>query len=553
MGTRFTVILGFILVAYSFLLFHLYEVQFSQGEYYQAKAASQEFASSLLRVKRGVIYFTNKNNERIPVGISKDFPVIYAVPKDVKDVKAVALLLASKLDIPVEEIEKKLSKEKDPYELIGDRISSEVARSIDNLKMKGIYVTTEPRRFYPFGTRAAHLLGYVGPAPQGTGTEGHYGIEGLYNDYLAGISGALENKKITQPVPGKDLTLTLDSNIQNEAERILENLVAKHKAEGGDIIVEDPQTGKILAMASRPGFDPNNYREAKIGNFLNPTIQEIYEPGSIFKVITMAAGIDSGKIAPDTTYVDTGTLTLNGRTIENYDLKTKGPYGKVTMANVIEHSINTGAVFAQRTIGRDIFKQYVERFGFGEKTGIDLLGELKGNIRRLSSKEKDIAFATASYGQGVATTPLEVINAIAALANGGKLMRPYVNAELAPQVIRTVVTKTTAGKVTDMMISAVDKAEIAKIKSYTIAGKTGTAYIPDFKKGGYTDDVINTYVGFGPTKNSRFVILVKLDKPEGAPVASLTVVPAFRDLAQFILNYYNIPPDRLDAEQGEPL
>ena len=212
--------------------------------------------------------------------------------------------------------------------------------------------------------------------------------------------------------------------------------------------------------------------------------------------------------------------------------------------------MNTGAVFVERRMGRDLFKNYVQKFGFGEKTGIGLLGEVAGDIRRLSPKEKDIAFATAAYGQGIAVTPLELINAVSAVANGGTLMRPYVDASLSPSVVRSVVSKDATKKVTEMMVSAVTKAKVAEISGYAIAGKTGTANVPDFKNGGYTDDVINTYVGFAPAANPRFSVLIKLDEPLGKQLAGVTVVPAFREIAEFTLNYYNVPPDRLEKADG---
>jgi cell division protein FtsI (penicillin-binding protein 3) len=215
------------------------------------------------------------------------------------------------------------------------------------------------------------------------------------------------------------------------------------------------------------------------------------------------------------------------------------------MTNVIEHSINTGAVFAERRIGRDIFVKYVKDFGFGEKTGIDLPGEVAGNLGNLSPKAPDINFATASYGQGVAVSPIEIVSAVSAIANGGLLMRPYLNANLQPTVIRRVISPETAKAVAGMMISAVDKAGAAGIKGYSIAGKTGTAFIPNFQGGGYTDKVIDSYVGFGPASSPKFIILIKLDGLDSSQLAALSVVPAFRELAQYILNYYDIPPDRL--------
>lgn len=545
MGFRFTAVIGAFVIGYSSLIFQLYRLQIGYGEYYQAKAASQYEATAFLEAKRGTIYFTEKNGNKLATGINKDFPVVFAVPKDIADAREAANTVAQILGEPVPELLEKLSKEDGEYKLLKRKVDPDVARKIDALKMKGIYTSTESLRFYPLGGAAAHLLGFVGPDEEGNGKSGHYGIEKFYEERLAGTAGELKSTKLVPPEAGEDLALTIDPTIQIETERILDDLIGKYNAKGGGAIVMDPKTGAILAITGKPDFDPNDYGKYPLKNFLNPMVQEIYEPGSVFKVLTMAAGIDSGKITPETTYVDTGSLVINGRRIQNYDLKEKGPYGRISMTKVIERSVNTGAVFAEREMGRTIFTKYMEKFGLGEKTKIDLPGELPGDIRNLNSKARDIAFATASYGQGVAVTPVGMISAIAAIANDGELVRPYVNAELTPQTVRRVLRKATADKVTGMMISAVDKAEVAKINGYSIAGKTGTAFIPDFEKGGYTERVINTYVGFGPASNPRFIVLVKLNEPEGNPVAGLTVVPAFRDLAQFILNYYNVPPDRI--------
>lgn len=545
MVLRFSILTFLIVVAYSFLAFNLYDVQIRKGDYYLARAGSESISPNYLKANRGSIYFTDKGGNALPAVLNKYFPIIYSVPKEIESPEETAEALTPLLHKSVDELNKIFSKTKDAYKVLVRKADLYSIQEISRLKIKGIYIGEEPDRFYPLASIASHLLGFVGPASTGTVEIGHYGLEEFYEKTLSGVSGSKNGSKVVAPVPGKDLQVTIDANIQIQAESILENLVKTYNAKGGTVIVEDPQTGKILAMGSYPHFDPNDYAASPVSSFLNPVSQHVYEPGSVFKAITMATGIDSGKITPDTTYYDTGTLTLNGRTISNYDFKEHGPYGKATMTNVIEHSINTGAVFAGRQIGRDIFTTYLTNFGFSQKTGIDLPGELKGNLTRLNPKEKDIVFATASYGQGVAVTPIELITAMAAIANGGNLMRPYVNDDLKPHVVRRVIRNATAQQVTQMMISAVDKANVAKINGYSIAGKTGTAFVPDFKRGGYTDNVINTYVGFGPTTDPKFIALIKLNEPQGAPVAGLSVVPAFRDLAQFILNYYNVPPDRL--------
>jgi cell division protein FtsI/penicillin-binding protein 2 len=544
MGIRFALISGFIFLAYGFLLFHLYQVQLVRGGYYAARAESQAVAASKITSIRGGIYFTDLNGTTLPAAVNQDSPIIYAVPKDVQDPQEAANLLAPILNMSADRLTAVLSKPKDSYELLERKAPASVVTQVEGLaassNIKGIYADEELERFYPLGTVASQLLGYVGPDATDGGESGHYGVEGFYNDMLDGTGPG------AQAVVGSDLTLTIDPNIQIEAEKVLGDLVTANNATGGSVIVADPLTGKILAMGSTPSFDPNSYQSSSIANFLNPAVQAVYEPGSIFKVITMAAGIDSGAITPSTTYTDTGSLKINGYTILNYDVATHGAYGPgTTMTNVIEHSINTGAIFAENKIGNSTFLNYMKLFGIDQKTGVDLPGEVAGSLRGLTPTARQVAYDTVAYGQGVAVTPVELVSAVSALANGGTLMRPYVNAALAPQTIRRVISSSTAAQVTQMMVSAVDKAGVATIKGYSLAGKTGSAFIPDLVHGGYTDKLIDSYIGFGPTSNPRFIVLIRLNTLPSTALAAQSVVPAWRMLAQYIINYYNIPPDRV--------
>ncbi len=543
MVIRFRLLIIILFIAYATLLFHLYDLQIVKGKQYLARAESQYLASGIINEERGIIYFSDKDNNLLPAALNEDFPTVYAVPKLIADAKEAAHMLSEIVAMPAEELEKAFSDKNSAYKVLVKKASSEVVKKINDLDIRGVVVDNEPTRFYPSGKTASHLLGFVGPSKNDIVENGHYGVEEFYNSVLsqANQSSSAQNSEEV----GTDLSLTIDLNIQNESEKILSKLMDTYKAAEGTILVADPSTGKILSMASAPNFDNNEYQKYPLATFINPATQHTYEPGSVFKVLTMSAGIDAGKITPQTTYVDAGQLKMNGRTIQNFDFKTFGPHGKITMTNVIENSLNTGAVFAEQRMGRDIFLRYLKKFGVNEKTGVDLPAEEKGSLKRLNPKEQDIAFATASYGQGVSVTPIELLSAVSAIANGGNLMRPYVNSALEPQLIRRVITEKTAHDVAGMMISAVNKAEVGKINGYNIAGKSGTAYVPDFKKGGYTDDVINTYVGFGPASNPKFIILVKIDKPVGAPLAGVSVVPAFRDLAQFIINYYSLAPDAL--------
>jgi len=538
---RIRILIFFFSILYLLLIFNIYNLQIEKRIYYLTKAETQERASGVFEAPRGNIYFIDRNNNLIPAALNKDYSMIYAVPAEVQgDVKqSYAEKLAPIVNLPVEELEKILSKPNDLYELLIEKATPEQIKEIKNLNLKGIYIGSHLLRFYPFEDLASHVLGFVGPA--GETTNGRYGVESYFNEMISGKAGEIKENKIIEPEAGKDLILTIDRNIQAQAEEVLKKLIEDYQATSGSVIVQEPQTGKILAMGNFPNFDPNNYSKFNIGTFLNPAVQLVYEPGSVFKLITMSAGIDSGKITPETTYTDTGSVTFNGKTIQNWDLKA---HGLQTMTGVLEQSINTGAVFTQRKTGPDIFYNYLIKFGFNEPTGIALPGEVKGNINNLKNGQ-DIDFATASFGQGVAVTPIGLISAISAIANDGVLMKPLILTDEKPQVTRRVISSETAKKITQMMVSAVEKNKIAVISNYSVAGKTGTAFVPDFNKKGYTDEVINTYVGFTPAFSPKFVILIKLDKPKGSPLAGQTVVPAFRELARFLLNYYNIAPDKL--------
>lgn len=542
MGARFAFITTAILGVYAFLLFNLYRVQLTRGAYYSDQAQSQASAANFEASRRGAIYLKDKDGGSLAVALNKNYSQIYAVPKQIADAQETAHALSLALGIPAQDILNKLAGSKSSAITMLKKVSNDIISKVLDLNLSGVGVSDQPSRFYPFNSLAAQTIGFVGPDnKQMSGETGRYGLERFYNDLLSGNSDGSENQNLT----GKDLILTIDPNIQQQAESVLSKLISENGATGGSVIIADPQTGKILASASAPTYDPNTYSTFGLKTFLNPIVEHVYEPGSVFKVFTMAAGIDAGKITPDTTYYDSGSVTVSGKKITNYDLKTHGTYGKATMTNVIEHSINTGAVFAETKIGNDIFTSYLKKFGIGEKTGVDLPGELAGSLKQLTPKAPKVAFATASYGQGVSVTPLELLNAMAMIANGGTLMRPYVNSALSPQTIRRALSTSTAEAVTEMMVSAVDRAGIAKINGYSIAGKTGTAFIPDLVRGGYTDNVIDSFVGYGPTSHPRFIALIKLDTLPSTALAAQSVVPAFRDIAQYLINYYDIPPDRV--------
>lgn len=548
----FFITIGFF-AAFAVLAVNLYNLQFNKTDYFLAKIKSLYGASGILETSRGNIYFVDKNGNLIIAALNKDYDAIFAVPKEIQqvaqaDIKNYSEKLSSVVNISVEDLEKKLSKKNDQYEPLFFKATKDQLQKIRDFNFRGVYIGKQKARFYPFGKLASHLLGFVSSANEseslkyGSAQIGRYGTELYFNDYLAGESGSFKGDKIIEPKDGKDLILTIERNLQARSEEILKKLVGDWQAEAGTIIVQEPTTGKIMAMANFPDFDPNDYSKSDLKNFPNQAVQGVYEFGSVLKIITMAAGLDSGKITPETSYVDMGSVTFNNRTIKNWGDKI---YGKINMANVLENSVNTGSVFIERETGHKIFLDYLNKFGLNELTNINLPGEVKGNMKNLKNGS-DIYFATASFGQGISITSIALINAFSAVANGGVLMKPLISADEKPKVIRRVVSQKTAETLIKMMISVVEKNKVAEIPHYSIAGKSGTAYIPDFKNGGYADEVINTFIGFLPIKNQhKFTVLIKLDKPINAPFANSTVAPAFKELAEFIINYYNIAPDNL--------
>lgn len=540
------------MILYFALISNIYSLQITKGSYYLSKAEAQNKISGFLEAKRGNINFTDKNGNLYPAAMNKEYFVIYAVPKEIFEeggevVNEAADKIASAFQLDKAELIEAFSSPTNQYYPVIKKADQDQVNIMKNLAIKGIYIDNKNFRNYPLGTVASHILGFVSPSSDSNVPSGKYGAELFFNEELAGKNGQLKDSKVIDLEHGKDVVLTIDRTVQSRAEASLKDLIDKYHATGGSVIIQDPKTGKIIALGNYPNFDPNNYAEYKIKDFLNSSVQSIYEPGSVFKVITMAVGLDAGKLTADTTYVDKGFIKLNGKTIKNWDYEEKGPHGKTTMTGVIEGSLNTGAAYAVQLIGKDLFYNYLIKFGFSQTTGIELPGEVTSDIKKLKSSSKDVDFATASFGQGLAVSPIAMINAFSAIANGGELMKPFIVAGTKPQVVRRVISQGASREAVKMMISAVDKAYVAKIPGYYVAGKTGTAQVPDFQHGGYLpNDYIHTYIGFAPAYDPKFVILIKLDKPEGAPLAGTTVVPAFRELADFLLNYYNVRPDYIE-------
>jgi cell division protein FtsI (penicillin-binding protein 3)/stage V sporulation protein D (sporulation-specific penicillin-binding protein) len=570
---RINFVLAVIFIFSGVILCRMFNWQVFKHPYYIALAEEQHSFLGQLLPERGEIYIRDKSNLKL-VGDRKDsyFPVavnnpgyaVYAVPKNIKDIAGTVKSLEEPLGISAEILTKSLSKPNDSYEVLAHKVSAETIKKIEGLNLEGIMSEEETWRYWPENNFMSHVLGFVGFS--GSKRVGQYGLEGYYNSKLEGESGVIETEQavggkwisfgMKQYVPaqnGVDLVLTIDRSIQYKIEQVLDKKAQEIKAKSASAIVMDPSTGRILAMASWPNFDLNNYSAVKNYNiFLNNNIQSRYEPGSVIKSFTMAAALNEGKITPETKYEDKGKMIINGWPVSNAENKV---YGVQTMTQVLENSINTGAIFAYTKIGKDKFLEYFKNFGFDVPTGVELQGEISGDLSNLDDK-KDVNYANASFGQGVAMTPLEVITAFSSLVNGGKLMKPYIVEKVMagdkvieehdPEIVRQIISEATSAKISSMMVSVVEygHSKGAKINGYWIGGKTGTAQAPFENKKGYSDKTIHTFVGFGSAPDPKFVVLIKFDEPETVPYADYSATPAFNEIAKFLVNYLEIPPNR---------
>lgn len=566
-----------VLLAVFFLLFlviaaRMFYWQIVKHSVYIALAEGQRVFLSTLFPERGEIFINDKASASasggsmpyFPIAINRPGYLVYAVPPKIKNVSAAAEILAKALDLEKEEVSAHLSRTASRYEIIARKISEEKYLEIKGMKLDGVQFEPEVWRFWPESQMLPQVLGFVGYS--GDKKTGQYGIEGYFNEELEGKTGVLETerdtggrwislelKKYQAAQNGSDAVLTIDRTIQYQVEKELSQAAERFGAENAEAIVIEPATGKILAMASWPIFDLNKFSEVKNFNvFLNKNIQSRYEPGSVIKPFTMAAAINEGKITPNTVYEDKGILVIDGWSVTNAENRT---YGAQTMTGVLENSINTGAVFASSKISKDVFRNYFKEFGFDLPTGVELQGEISGDLGNLETK-KDIAFANASFGQGIAMTPLEIITAFGSLINGGRLMKPYIVdkiikndgsvEETKPILSRIVITPETSAKVTAMMVQVVENGHSkgAAIKGYWIGGKTGTAQIPFTDKKGYSEKTNHTFIGFGSAPDPRFAILVRMEDPKGVRFAESTATPVFKNIAKFLVGYLGMEPNR---------
>ncbi len=550
----------FILLALARLFF----LQIVNHQYYLALAEGRHSLYRELLPSRGRLFLQNlkKGEELTPLAVNRDVFSVVADPKLVDEPAKAARILAQKLGLDELEVKARVIKTGSQYEIIKKQVSAETVDELKLEKLVGVSFERQPYRFYPEKEIGSQLAGYYGVDKDGQ-PEGFYGLEGYFDELLTGKPGyfsgeqdaagawlPLAKRESQEPVDGADLVLTVEQTIEYVACEKLKKGVEEYKAKGGAVIIINPKTGAILAMCNWPAFDPNNYNQVKdIRFFNNQAIFTPYEPGSVFKAMTMAGALDAGKVLPDTKYIDKGAVKIGDRVIKNAAEKV---YGEQTMTGVLKESINTGAVFASQQLGQELFRKYVKDFGFGVLSGVELDTEAPGNISSLE-KRGEIYIATASFGQGIAVTPLQLVMAFGAIANNGKLYKPRIISEIRypdgriekrePQFVRQVISPRTARLLSAMLTTVVREGhgKSAQVEGYYIAGKTGTAQIPG-PEGGYVEGATEqTFIGFGPVDDPVFVMLVKYDEPERL-FAEYTAVPTFGEIAKFLLQYLEVPP-----------
>ncbi|MEA4908873.1 MAG: penicillin-binding protein 2 [Chloroflexi bacterium] len=449
------------------------------------------------------------------------------------------------------------------------KLKDEYQDNLENLKLGknevapslvGLSWNPHLMRSYPEGSVGANIVGFYKTRDRQDGA-GHLGVEEKYNDLLAGTPLELNvpvdpNKieEVPKIPPGASLILTIDRDIQSMAERVIDNAVTANGAESGTMVILDPKTGEILAMATTPRMDPNRYWDYQEPYF-DRAIDLTYEPGSVFKVLTMAAALDAGAVTPDTPFLDTGSINVGGLSIYNWD---RGAWGPQDMVGCMQHSLNVCLAWVATQLGPSDFYAYLQKFGIGHRTNVDLAGEITWPLSIPGDETwSEANLGTNSFGQGVAATPLQMAAAISAVANDGKIMSPHVlkaiiedgrQRDTTPMVIGTPITAETAHTLTDMLaVSLEEEASTALVPGYRVAGKTGTAEIPG--PDGYTSSLTNaSFVGWGPADDPQFVVYIWLEEPTSAPWGSVVAAPVFSETVTELVNLMKIPPDDIRTQ-----
>ncbi len=562
------IITGIVLFLALILIGRLYQIQIQQRDLYEAKAERQYVHTVRDLYSRGSIYFTTKDGEKVSAATVQAGYLLSMDPTRVIDPELTYKEINAVVPVNKDVFLERANKPESTYQIILPQISNSQADALEIANLPGVQMYRTQWRFYPGEELSARTIGFVGQtADSGDALNGRYGLERYYEDVLmrdgdrltvnffAEIFSNLGSVifDTTESRTG-DVVTSIEPTVARMLDLELQKTQEKwnSKLTGGIII--DPQTGEIISMHAYPSFDLNDRTGATIEDFRNPLVENVYEFGSIIKALTMAAGIDSGAVTPETTYDDPGCLKLDGFTVCNYDGRARGV---VSMQEVLNQSLNTGVSFVVDRMGKESFRTYFKGLKLGNETGIDLPNETYGLISNLDA-HTDVEYATASFGQGIAMTPIETVRALSALSNGGKIITPHIAKRIEYQdgTFKDVMypddeqifSEETSVAISRMLTKVVDEA-LAKgsvaLPNYSVAAKTGTAQIADSQTGGYYDDkYLHSFFGYFPSYDPKFLIFLYTVEPKNVRYASETLTDPFMELTKFLINYYNIPPDR---------
>jgi cell division protein FtsI/penicillin-binding protein 2 len=549
------------------VLARLFSLQVVRGESYSDQADSSYVRSSDT-FDRGAIYFSKKDGSHISAATVNTGYILAINPNLLENPGDAFTKISSIIDIDEAEFTEKAAKENDPYEEIANQISRENADAISALKLTGVTMSKHKWRFYPGREMSAQTIGFMGYGADNI-VSGQYGLEKYYNETLTKDEENLYVNIFAEIFSGVkavvfegdertgDIVTTIEPTVQNSLEKELVAVTEKYHPESASGIIMSPQTGEIYAMASFPNFDLNEFGGVSDPSiYSNPLVENVYEFGSVVKPLVLAAGIDLGVISASTPFYDKGSVRIEDKEIFNFDKKGRG---QITMQDVLSESLNTGMVYSMQKIGRNKFKEYMEGFRLGEKTNIDLPNEAKGLTGNLD-EPRELEYANISFGQGISFSPIVLIRAIASLGNGGYIVRPHVVKEIeyeeggekAFEYLKedqpTIIKPETSRAISDMLVYSVDHIYgngKYKMENYSIAAKTGTAQIPNPADGGYfTDRNLHSFVGYFPASDPQFVIFLSITAPKGVKYAAETLSVPFFDTTKFLINYYEVAPDR---------
>jgi len=564
---RSRIVLFFIIIFAVILLTKLFFVQIVQRNVYSEVADRQYATPSANIYERGTIYFERKDGQLVSAATQiSGFKMAIDAGKII-DAETTYQKLSKIITIDYDNFIARAEQKNDPYEEIVHRLSKEQADAVSGLKLPGVKIYKEKWRFYPGGNLASHTLGFVGY--KGDELAGRYGLERQYDsslnrnadnpyvNFFAEVFSNIHKTLFENEIPEGDVVTTIEPQVQNFLEKKLTEVKDKYQIDSIGGIIMNPQDGSIYALSSKPDFDPNNFSQVKeVSIFSNPLVENVLEFGSVVKPLVMASALNEGVITADTTYNDKGSVIVEKKEIFNFDKKARGP--DTNMQEVLGQSLNTGMVFIEQKLGKIKLRDYLLSFGIKDKAGIDLPNETSGLVSGILKSPREIEYANAAFGQGIAFTPVELIRALSSLGNGGNLVVPHIvkkikyndgtSKEMTYPVTSTKITKTTSQEITRMLVTVMDKSikgGLGKLDHFSVAVKTGTAQVADNTNGGYYEDRHNhSFFGYFPAYDPKFIIFLYAINPKGVPYAATTWSDPFLDITKFLLNYYNVPPDR---------